>query len=408
MANETHYDVIIVGAGPAGCASAIQLSGSGLSVLLLEKSTFPRDKTCGDALSLDVVNQLNWLNPKLAQRFENFAKKTPSFGVRFYAPSREIVDIPFIHKGKNKCGYICSRLDFDNLLFEFVQEETHTEIRQNCKATSVNTNDTIGIVVTDQGKFTSDLIIASDGAHSIVNKQITGQEVDKKHHSAGLRWYYEGVTGFHEDGYIELHYLKDILPGYLWIFPMPNNTANVGIGLLSSEVSKKKINIKEVLDHYVNADPFLRERFKKAKPLETKKGYGLPLGSKKRSLSGNRILLTGDAGSLIDPLSGEGIANAIRSGRFAADHAKICFTQQNFSSSFNLAYDEKLYKAIWNELRVSRALQRMFKYPRFANFLARRTNQSQKLKQFMIEALENVDQKKLLTRPGILYRIWLK
>ena len=95
---------------------------------------------------------------------------------------------------------------------------------------------------------------------------------------------------------------------------MNDGKANVGIGMLSSHISQKKINLKVVLQKLIETHPQLKDRFINAKALESIKGFGLPLGSKKRRLSGDRYVLTGDAASLIDPFSGEGIGNAIRSG----------------------------------------------------------------------------------------------
>src|SRR5690349_1719662 len=90
------YDVVIVGAGPAGTAAAIALRDKGLSVTLIDKATFPRDKTCGDAISVDVVNQIAKLSPSLADSFSALVRKTPSGGVRIVAPSNEFIDIPFL------------------------------------------------------------------------------------------------------------------------------------------------------------------------------------------------------------------------------------------------------------------------------------------------------------------------
>ena len=234
-------------------------------------------------------------------------------------------------------------------------------------------------------------------------------EVDKKHYSAGLRVYYENVASFHEDNYIELHFFKDILPGYLWVFPLADNKANVGIGILSSVVSQKKINLKEVLNNLITNNPHLKERFINARPLETVKGFGLPLGSKKRSLSGERFLLTGDAAALIDPFSGEGIGNAIRSGRVSAEHILECFRVNDFSADFNKAYDKEIYRRMWNEFKISTTLQKLIRYPFFFNFVVKKASQSKYLQQFFIEALANVEKKKkLLLKPSFYYGIFFK
>jgi geranylgeranyl reductase family protein len=403
------YDVIIVGGGPAGAACAIKLADSGLKVALLDKATFPRDKTCGDALSVDVINQLAMLSDELVKSFTALANKIPSYGVKIFSPNHQFVDIPFIYKNEKSCGYISPRFNFDNVLFQHLKEHTGIETFEGCLVDKVGTDENKVTLKSNAGDFEAQMIIGADGAHSTVAKSLGNITVDKEHYSAGLRVYYGGVVSFHKENFIELHFFKDILPGYLWIFPLTDNKANVGIGMLSSTVSKNKVNLKETLQKLITTHPNLRERFKHAKPLETIKGYGLPLGSKKRNISGERFLLTGDAAALIDPFSGEGIANAIRSGRVAAEHIIKCFQQQNFSARFNKAYDNEIYRRMWGEFKISRLLQQLICYPWAFNLAVKKAHQSKYLQQFLIEALASVEKKKkILTRPGFYYRMLFK
>jgi menaquinone-9 beta-reductase len=403
------FDVVIVGAGPSGTSCAIKLAESGLKVALLDKATFPRDKTCGDALSVDVINQLPMLSGVLAKEFEGLENKIASYGVKIFSPDHNFVDIPFIYKNEKSCGYISPRMDFDNLLFQHAKQNPSLHIFENCGIDSLEVKKDGVEIKTKLGMFTASMVIGSDGAHSVVAKQLGNIKVEKEHYSAGLRVYYEGVTNFHEENYIELHFFKNVLPCYLWIFPLAGNKANVGIGLLSSVVSKKKINLKETLQDLVKTHPHLKERFEQATPLETIKGYGLPLGSKKRNISGERFLLTGDAAALIDPFTGEGIANAIRSGRVAAAHALACFANQDFSASFNKKYDEEIYRRMWKEFKISRTLQNMVKYPRLFNFVVRKATQSKYMQKVLIDALANIEKKKkILLRPAFYFRMLFK
>lgn len=403
------FDVIIVGAGPAGTSAAIKLAQSGLRVALVDKATFPRDKTCGDALSVDVVNQIGMLSDELAAEFEKMENKIPSYGVKIFSPDHNHIDIPFISKNVNSCGYISPRMHFDNLLFQHTKQFSNINIYENCTVTNVTLNNDEAVLQTTQGIFTGKMIVGADGAHSIISKSLGDIKVEKEHYCAGLRVYYEGVTGFHNEGYIELHFFKDILPGYLWIFPLADNKANVGIGVLSSVVSKKKMNLKETLQSLLKTHPYLKERFKDAKPLETIKGYGLPLGSKKRNLSGERFLLVGDAAALIDPFSGEGIANAIRSGRVAAKHIITCFDQKNFSAAFNKDYDKEVYHRMWKEFKISHTLQQVVRFPVLFNFVIKKAGQSKYLQKFLIDALANVEiKKRILLNPVFYYRMLFK
>jgi menaquinone-9 beta-reductase len=129
--HQKQADVLIIGAGPSGAACAIQLRNAGLSVTILDKACFPRDKTCGDALSVDVVNQLTLLSPELAEAFEYFPAKVASYGVRIVAPNHQHIDIPFYHQGKEKCGYLCTRFDFDNLLVQQLKKSRQITLIEN-------------------------------------------------------------------------------------------------------------------------------------------------------------------------------------------------------------------------------------------------------------------------------------
>ena len=250
------------------------------------------------------------------------------------------------------------------------------------------------------------IALGADGAHSILNKRLTENKVDKDHYCAGLRQYYANVKGFHPLNYIELHFYKELLPGYFWVFPLPNDHANVGLGMLSKDVSQKKINLKEKLTELLKNHPNLKERFKDAKALENIQGYGLPLGSKKRNISGERFLLLGDAAGLIDPFTGEGIANAIRSGRVAASHVLKAFEQARFDADFNKQYDKEIYYKMWTEFRFGHSMQKLFRHPRIINFVVKKANKNKSV-QFMLSAmLNNFDMKKELVKPSFYFKLF--
>lgn len=402
---EKKFDVLVVGAGPAGTATAISLGNKGISVALLDKAIFPRDKTCGDALSVDVINQLKMLSPALLENFNAFAEKTPSFGVQIFSPNGDHVDIPFVYQEEKRCGFICRRYHFDSLLVEHARKYANIHVIEGCEVNYVENKDNKINVHTSHGHFTGKVVVGADGAQSVVEKNLVNLKLDKNHFSAGLRVYYEGVSQFHPENFIELHFFRGILPGYLWIFPLPGNKANVGIGMLSSIISKKKVNLKQILRNILETHPQFEERFKDATPLESMKGFGLPLGSKKRILSGERFLLTGDAASLIDPFTGEGIGNAIRSGRVAASHIIRNFQANDFSGTFNMQYDAEIYQRMGKEFTLSRRLQQLCKYPSLFNYVVRKANQNKHVQELLIDALAHVDKKNTLIHPSFYYRL---
>jgi len=398
-----YFDVIISGAGPAGCAAALSLKESGLSVALFDKAAFPRDKICGDALSVDVINQLSRLSESLSSNFHSLTPKTASHGVKIFSPDGGSVNIPFVHDDVRKHGYICTRKVFDNFLVD--------EIRKLQSVTLIENGEIIDTVVTGEdirvitlnGTYVAKLLIGAEGAQSVTAKKLMSNKIDRRHYSAGLRCYYGGVKGFHADHYIELYFFKDILPGYLWVFPLPDDQANVGIGMLSSEVAARKVNLQQTLHRLLTTHALLKDRFRNAHALETVKGFGLPLGSVKKKISGNRLLLTGDSASLIDPFTGEGIANAIRSGRVAGSHAIDCFRSNQFSASFNAAYDREIYARMQQEFVISSTLQKLCRYPRLFNTIVRKANRSKFIHQALIDAMAHVDHKKYLLSPSFYY-----
>lgn len=198
--------------------------------------------------------------------------------------------------------------------------------------------------------------------------------MEPEHYCAGIRTYYEGVKDLDSENFIELIFLKEFLPGYLWIFPLPNGQANVGVGMRSDVIKKKKIDLKKAMNPCIHEHPFLKERFKDAKIIDGMKVSGLPLGSKKRKISGNHFLLVGDAASLIDPFTGEGIGNALMYRMFAAQTTLLDIQNQNFSAQFLNQYDNMVYKRLWSELRLSRVLQSLLKYPFLFNWVVNKAN----------------------------------
>lgn len=399
------YDVLIVGAGPAGSCCASILAQAGVSVALIDKAAFPRDKVCGDALSLDVVNQLSKISGELTQAFEAATTPMPSYGVTIGAPNEKTVDIPFYYRGNPDCGYLLPRYDFDDLLFKHAEAYSEVDTFLNSPVTHISNNQDEVEVSTKQVNLTGSVVVGADGANSMVSRQLAQNGTDKSAHSAGVRVYYEGVNNFSEGQYIELYFFKDILPGYLWVFPLANNQANVGIGVLSSAITRHKLNLKRKLEEFITEHPKLKERFANAQPMEKPKGMGLPLGSKQRAISGDRFLLTGDAAGLIDPFSGEGIGNAIRSGRTAANCLLEAFKQQDFSGGFLKQYDQRIYGQMKKEFKVSHTIQRLSAYPWLFNFVINKARQSKNLRHYLSKALEHVDHKQLLTKPKFYWQL---
>lgn len=383
-------DVLIIGAGPAGSSCALLLNDAGIKVTVLDKAAFPRDKICGDALSPDVINQLLRIRPSLRERFNQQSDRRKITGLRMVAPSGEDFEL-YLNKNQDKDieGFVMPRMEFDRTMNEEVRTAPHVNLIENVKVNKLTQEKDGLLVETTAGDWKAKMVIGADGAHSVVAKQLAGYEMDRNHYCAAMRVYYENVEWDQDGDLIELHFLPEVSPGYLWVFPMEGNKANVGIGMLSKYVAEKNVNLRKELDKALTSHPRLAPRFKNAKPMESVKGFGIPLGSKKFKLSGDNYLLVGDAASLVDPMTGEGVGNAMRSGRFAAEHIVKCLEESRFDAKYNMAFDKRIYKAMWSELRISRAFQKFFTSPkrvdRLTRFLKKNQKMHQKLNKWFLE-----------------------
>ena len=375
MTPQLPYDALVVGAGPGGATAATFMARAGLRVLLVDKDRFPRDKTCGDALSgktVDVLRRLGIVDAVEA------GPSLVAWGILFSSPYGSEVDVQFCDPATATTapGYVMARTDFDALVVDAartagaeVWEETTVTglVREGTRVTGA-TLKRGGETQTVHAR----VVVGADGAYSAVARALGFDQLDERHYCAGLRQYWEGVTGFHDHNLIELHFVDEAIPGYFWIFPMANGRANVGIGMLSSEIKKRDVRLKDVLKACI-AHPRFADRFKDARPLEKIHGYGLPLGSRPRPLSGDGWMLVGDAASLIDPFSGEGIGNAMVSGEFAARHAVLALTgapaggdgaastvMPGVASAARLSgYDRDVMAYLGGELRLSHIMQRL-------------------------------------------------
>lgn len=401
--NSKNFDVIIAGAGPAGATAAMQLGNSKLKVAVIEKEVFPRDKICGDALSADVLNQLKLIGGGILNEFKNFEHKQKIKNLSLIGSKENELKIELLDPEIE--GATAKRIDFDTFLFNQLKKYSNIEVFENHKIIEVTTHENYIEITTSQNRFKGAFVLAADGANSVVKSKLVGKNFNPNNFSAGLRQYFENVEFPTTKETIELHFLKGTLPGYLWVFPLPNNQANVGIGMLSAQVRRKKINLKNHFSRLIKEHPQLKNRFKNAKPLESVKGFNLPLGNKKVKCSGNRFLLLGDAAHLIDPFSGEGIANAIRSGRVAADHVLQAFYKNRFDTDFNKAYDKEIYRRMWSELRVNSFLLRLMNYPRVFNFLLKKASNNDSIRMVLISSLQNVNMDKQLRKPSFYWKL---
>ncbi|XZF12393.1 NAD(P)/FAD-dependent oxidoreductase [Chitinophagaceae bacterium MMS25-I14] len=406
--------ICIIGAGPAGAAAALQLNQYNIPSAIVDKAVFPRDKVCGDGLSGKVLLALNRIDKNIVERLSHFKPALDSWGVTFMAPNHASVDIAY-KKDYDKteealpAGFVCKRYDFDNFLIEEIKRCSNIRLIEGQSIDRYEMKDDGYLLSDKKGTFQvkAQLVIVANGAHSGFTKDIAGIQMEPEHFSAGVRAYFKNVSGLHKDGFIELQFLERLLPGYFWVFPLPNGDANVGLGMLSSVARKKKLNLKKLLEETIEREPALKERFKNAELVSSIDGYGLPLGSKRRTLSGDRYMLIGDAGYLIDPFTGEGIGNAMYSGRMAAEQAAAAIEAKDFSAARLKAYDEQVYRVLGPELQLSTKLLRLVHRPWLFNFILKVAMRNKQLKELMTSMFYEVDIRKKLTQPSFYIKLLL-
>lgn len=396
-------DVVIVGAGPAGCTAAIYAQRLGLKVVLLEARSVPKDKICGDAVAgkcIPILRELGLLEAVVA------APHGYSQGVVFSSPKGDTVHITFNPPGaKQKTdGYVVRRKVFDEILFRKVQEELPPDlIRLQFKVASLvrEGSKVVGVVGEQYGTGVAEtwrakVVIGCDGYRSIVSRETGAYERDPMHWCSALRQYWEGVEGLTEA--IEVHFVEDIIPGYFWIFPLEDGKANVGLGMLDHDIKARDVDLRALMAKAIE-NPLFKQRFANAKPLERPVQWELPLGSKRRKMFGDGWMLAGDAAGLIDPFTGEGVGAAMHSGKMAAHAAKEAIDAGDLSESFLKRYDERFWAYLGPELMLSHKLQQIGRRKWLLNWVLGKAARSEYVREQISGMLANVIPKKTLASP---------
>jgi geranylgeranyl reductase family protein len=316
-------DVIVVGAGPAGSATAFHLAQAGLDVLLLEKSIFPREKVCGDGLTPRAVKQLVSMGIPLQAEdgwFPNKGLRIIGGGVRLELDWPELSSYPGF-------GLVRTRRGFD---------ETLARAAQKAGARLLEGVTVTGPVTGDDGRITGvtarptapgeaertyrgRLVVAADGNSSRLSLAMGLAKRDDRPLGVAVRTYYTSPR--HRDDYLEswleLWDSDRLLPGYGWIFGMGDGTSNVGLGLLNTSAAFQHTDYRALLKRWLAGMP-AGWGYTEENRTEPIRGAALPMGFNRTPHYTRGLLLAGDAGGMVNPFNGEGIAYAMESGEIAA------------------------------------------------------------------------------------------
>jgi flavin-dependent dehydrogenase len=217
------------------------------------------------------------------------------------------------------------------------------------------------------------------------------------------------VEGLTEN--IELYFIDGVLPGYLWIFPMGGGRANVGLGILSSDLQARGKHPNIILGEAMKSHPLIAPRFANAR-LEGKLGaWGIPNGSYEKKNFGEGWLLVGDAASLVDPFSGEGVGNALTSGKFAAETIAAALSRSDGTSPLPASelapYSKKIDETLRPEIADHYRLQRLSRSRTLLNLFIGKAASKPEARQMMIDMLGSEEEKKKAASPLFYLKLLL-
>ncbi|MEV4558621.1 geranylgeranyl reductase family protein [Kitasatospora sp. NPDC049285] len=323
---ESTADVIVVGAGPAGATTAYWLAQAGLDVLLLEKTEFPREKVCGDGLTPRAVKQLVDMGIDVSTEngwLHNKGLRIIGGGVRLELDWPELSAFP-------DYGLVRKRADFDELLARQAQK-AGARLYENCNV-SGPVQDRTGRITGVTAKLGADkrevefhapLVVAADGNSTRLSLAMGLHRIESRPMGVAYRTYFTSPR--HDDDYLESWLelwdtrggQKKLLPGYGWIFGMGDGTSNVGLGILNSSPAFGDLNWREVLKSWCAGMPE-EWGYTPENMTEPIRGAALPMAFNRQPHYTRGLLLVGDAGGMVNPFNGEGIAYAMESGQIAA------------------------------------------------------------------------------------------
>ena len=351
-------DVVVVGGGPAGAAAAITLARSGRDVVVVDRARFPRDKCCGDGLTAGALRHLE----ALGLRPETVASWQTVDDVWVRSPSGRAVCFP-MPRGRGVFAAVAERADLDAALLDVARaagakvHDGHGMTGARMIDGSTDSNCRVELDVDGLGPVRAPYAVGADGMWSPLRKALGTDEVGYLGEWHAFRQYFSGVGPKAADLWVWFD--ADVLPGYAWSFPLPNGRANVGFGIQRSSgipVRRMKELWPEVLGR-----PHVREVLGPHAVAEAPhRAWPIPARIDKARLHAGRALFVGDAAAATDPMTGEGIAQALVTGRLAA--AAIVGAGPARPEQATAAYERAVRRELLADHRMSVLLGRALKH----------------------------------------------
>jgi menaquinone-9 beta-reductase len=399
---EHDADVIVVGAGPAGSATAFYLAQAGLDVLLLEKTAFPREKVCGDGLTPRAVKCLIKMGVKTSAAdgwIQNKGLRIIGGGVRIEVPWPELSNFPGF-------GLVRTRLGFDETLVRTAQA-AGARLLERTTVTGPVLDETTGRIVgvtahhqppgaADPGvdrTYRARLVVAADGNSSRLSVAMGLRKRDDRPLGVAVRTYYASPR--HDDDYLEAWLeLWDggkLLPGYGWIFGVGDGTSNVGLGLLNTSEAFQHTDYRALLGRWLAGMPadwgLVEEN--RTQPV---RGAVLPMGFNRTPHYTRGMLLAGDAGGMVNPFNGEGIAYAMEAGEIAAEVIAQALARQSPAAAERVlrAYPRILRDSYGGYYTLGRMFVRAIGHPELMQFATRHGLRRPTVMRFTMKLLANL------------------
>lgn len=402
---EPIYDVAVVGAGPGGSAAAHYLAKQGKSVLLLDKSDFPRDKTCGDGLTPRALSILADMG--ILDESERAGFRVNGLSLHANDGATMSASIPSHPKYPHHI-LIVPRFKLDDIVRRSaVQSGAHFESPVRAKGLSTN-GDHVDISAERAGQpvnYKARVAILAIGANMRMLQDI-GLLKSLPRTIVAVRAYYENMQGL--DDRIQAHFAGVPMPGYGWVFPLSADSANVGIGMWRNWdfVEKEKVSLRSALDTFL-ASPKVKPLMSGARLVGPIKSYPLRIDFITAPTYAERILLVGETAGLVSPLTGEGIDFALESGKLAAEFLDGIFARRDFSRRAFSGYDRLLRSHFQSIFRFLGYLRHLYVNPFLLGRVVALCEKVPEVKRVFMNVLMSQQHPTQMLHPRILRKVLL-